>query len=222
MRMGTTALAVCALACFHANGVAAQGRSMTLADVLARAREQAPQIVSARLALEETRARLIGASLKQQNNPELDAAVGNRNGPTDRFTDFQLGVAQAFEPGARRSARIDGANAAVAESTANIDDVTQSHIHCGPPGVAGPVVVFLFGFVAEGVTVNGRLSEGTITAANVIPRPDSAACPGGIADFDDLLAKMRSGDTYVNVHTIENPPGEIRGQLRCNIPGQGA
>ncbi|HWK11280.1 MAG TPA: TolC family protein [Vicinamibacterales bacterium] len=117
---------MCALACLNAAGAAAQGRSMTLADVLARAREQAPQIVSARLALEETRARLIGASLRQQNNPELDAAVGNRNGPSDRFTDFQLGVAQAFEPGARRSARIEGANAAIAESTANIDDVTRA------------------------------------------------------------------------------------------------
>ena len=67
MRMGRTALAVCALAWFDAASAAAQGRSMTLADVLARAREQAPQIVSARLAVEETRARLVGASLRQQN-----------------------------------------------------------------------------------------------------------------------------------------------------------
>jgi cobalt-zinc-cadmium efflux system outer membrane protein len=120
MRMGTTALAVCALVCFDATGAAAQGRSLTLADVLTRAREQAPQIVSARLAVEETRARLIGASLRQQNNPELDASVGNRSGPRDRFTDFQLGLAQAFEPGARRSARIEGATAAIA------DDVTRA------------------------------------------------------------------------------------------------
>jgi outer membrane protein, heavy metal efflux system len=126
MRMGTTALAVCAAACLHAASAAAQGRSMTLADVLTRAREQAPQIVSARLALEETRARLVGVSLRLQNNPELDAAVGNRNGPTDRFTDFQLGLAQTFEPGGRRSARIDGANAAIAESTANIDEITRA------------------------------------------------------------------------------------------------
>jgi cobalt-zinc-cadmium efflux system outer membrane protein len=124
--MGTTALAVCALACLDAAGAAAQGRSMTLADVLARAREQAPRIVAARLALDETRARLIGASLRFQTNPELDASVGSRHGPTDRFTDFQVGVAQGFEPGARRSARIDGANAAIAESTAHIDDVTRA------------------------------------------------------------------------------------------------
>jgi len=123
MRMVSTTLAVCAVACLHAS---AQGRSMTLADVLARAREQAPQIVSARLALEETRARLVGASLRHQNNPEFDAWVGNRDGPADRFTDFEFGVAQGFEPGARRSARLDGANAAIAESTQTIDDITRA------------------------------------------------------------------------------------------------
>jgi cobalt-zinc-cadmium efflux system outer membrane protein len=126
MRMGTTALALCALASLHAASASAQGRSMTLADVLARAREQAPQVVSARLALEETRARLAGASLRQQNNPELDAWIGNRSGPADRFTDFQVGFAQALEPRARRAARIDGAEAAIAESTATIDDITRA------------------------------------------------------------------------------------------------
>lgn len=96
---------------------------------------------------------------------------------------------------------------------ANIEDVTQAHIHCGPEGVNGPVVAFLFGFVADGVDVNGILSQGTITGANVIPRLDSAACPGGIADFDDLVEQMRAGGTYTNVHTLDNPGGEIRGQI---------
>jgi hypothetical protein len=103
-------------------------------------------------------------------------------------------------------------------NVANIEDVTQAHIHCGGPDVNGPVVAFLYGLNPDGVTQNGRLSEGTITAANVIPRPDSAACPGGIADFEDLIAAMQSGGAYVNVHTIALPPGEIRGQLFCNIP----
>jgi cobalt-zinc-cadmium efflux system outer membrane protein len=98
---------------------------MTLSDVLTRAREQAPQIVSARLALEETRARLIGASLRFQSNPELDAWVGNRNGPTDRFTDYQFGLTQALEPGARRSSRVDAANAAIAQSTVNVEEATR-------------------------------------------------------------------------------------------------
>lgn len=99
---------------------------MTLAEVLARAREQAPQIVSARLAMEEARGRLLGASVRFQTNPEIDAAVGNRNGPETRFTDFELGLGQSFEPRARRSARIAGANAAIAQSSANIDEVTRT------------------------------------------------------------------------------------------------
>src|SRR3989337_139928 len=126
MRMGTRTVAVCAVVCFHAGTAAAQGRTMTLAEVLARAREQAPQIVSARLALEEARARLLGASLRFQTNPEVDAALGNRSGPDARFTDFEVGLGQTFEPRARRSARIAGGNAAIAQSSANIDEVTRT------------------------------------------------------------------------------------------------
>jgi cobalt-zinc-cadmium efflux system outer membrane protein len=99
---------------------------MSLAAVLARAREQAPQIVSARLALEEARGRLTGASVRLQSNPQFDAAVGTRNGPDTRFTDFELGLGQAFEPGSRRSARVAGANAAIAQGAATIDEVTRT------------------------------------------------------------------------------------------------
>jgi hypothetical protein len=76
------------------------------------------------------------------------------------------------------------------------------------------VVAFLFPFDAAGVTLNGTLVEGTITADDIIPRPDSPACPGGVATFEDLLAKIRSGDAYVNVHTLAFPAGEIRGQFK--------
>jgi outer membrane protein, heavy metal efflux system len=126
MRIGRSAVAMCAAVCLQAGTADAQSRSLTLADVLTRAREQAPQIVSARLALEEARARLLGASLRFQRNPEIDAALGNRNGPDTRFTDFEVGLGQSFEPGARRSARIAGGNAAIAQSSANVDEVTRT------------------------------------------------------------------------------------------------
>jgi cobalt-zinc-cadmium efflux system outer membrane protein len=99
---------------------------LTLEDVLTRAREQAPQIVSARLAVEETRGRLIGASQRFQTNPEIDTSLGNRNRPDGRFTDFGLGIEQRFEPGSRRSARVEGANAAIAQGSANVDDTTRA------------------------------------------------------------------------------------------------
>ena len=96
---------------------------------------------------------------------------------------------------------------------ANIRNVIAAHIHCGAPGVNGPIVVFLFG---PGLAAfpNGVLSEGTITEADIIPVPDSPACPGGVANFAELLEKMRTGNAYVNVHTVEFPGGEIRGQIR--------
>ena len=31
--------------------------------------------------------------------------------------------------------------------------------------------------------------------------------------MSDLIAAMNNGSTYINVHTEQNPEGEIRGQL---------
>lgn len=97
---------------------------------------------------------------------------------------------------------------------ANIENVTQAHIHLAPEGANGPVVVFLFGLVPGGVTENGVLAEGTITQANLIPRP--AIGFGGT--MAQLLAAMRSGNAYVNVHTVQIPAGEIRGQVHEHGP----
>ena len=108
----------------------------------------------------------------------------------------------------------DGDSLAFKLNASNIEGVTQAHIHCGEPGVNGPVVAFLFGFVAAGVSPNGQLSEGTITNANVIPRaPGTPGCPDGVANFDELIERLNSGDAYVNVHTLVFPGGEIRGDI---------
>jgi hypothetical protein len=96
--------------------------------------------------------------------------------------------------------------------------VTQAHVHCGPAGGNGPVVLFLFGFEPGGVDVNGVLASGGIGEADVVARPDSAACPGGVEDLDDVLAQLRAGNAYVNVHTAAYPAGELRGQLEAGGP----
>jgi cobalt-zinc-cadmium efflux system outer membrane protein len=106
-------------------GPAAGQTVLTLSDVLARAREQAPAIVSARLAIEEARGRLVGASLRRTTNPEVDAVVGNRQGAGERMIDLEIGVSQAFEPGSRRDARVAGANAGIERSTASLDETTR-------------------------------------------------------------------------------------------------
>ena len=97
MRMGTRTLAVCAIV-VSSRACAAQGRTMRLAEVLARAREQAPQIVSARLAMEEARGRLLGASVRLRPTLNWTLASATETDPTDRFTDFEFGLGQTFEP----------------------------------------------------------------------------------------------------------------------------
>jgi hypothetical protein len=90
-------------------------------------------------------------------------------------------------------------------NVANIDDVVAAHIHCGAVGSDGPIGVTLF--VGAPATVNGTLASGVITA------PDAGnAC--GWASLGAVVGALESGDTYVNVHTLANPGGEIRGQIR--------
>jgi hypothetical protein len=88
---------------------------------------------------------------------------------------------------------------------ANIEDVVASHIHCAPAGANGPVGVTLFG---GGPTSDpGTLAEGAITEPD-----DGNGC--GWETLADVVEAMENGETYVNVHTVANPPGEIRGQIR--------
>jgi cobalt-zinc-cadmium efflux system outer membrane protein len=129
MRLGSRTIALCVLACVCASPARAQDTPLTLQDVLIRARERAPQIVSARLAVDEARSRLAGARLRTPSDPEIAAGLGNRTGADMRWTDVDLGIGQAFEPSSRRAARIDGANAEIAASTADVDALTQTILH---------------------------------------------------------------------------------------------
>ncbi|MEX0863257.1 MAG: CHRD domain-containing protein [Acidimicrobiia bacterium] len=103
--------------------------------------------------------------------------------------------------------RVDGDQVHYMLIVAHLDEITQAHIHCAAAGVNGPVKVFLFGLVPTGVDSNGILSMGSFTAEDF-----TGACPG-IETIDDLVAAMASGGAYVNVHTIDFPGGEIRGQI---------
>lgn len=180
MRIGSCAVAVCAAICVQATVTSGQSRTMTLAEVLARAREQAPQIVSAKLAVEETRARLRGASLRFQTNPELEGSLGNREGPDSRFTDFEVGLGQSFEPRSRRSARIAGANAAIAQSAANVDETTREVLRLA----AGAYFRALH--AQERLRVLGATQE---LAANVQSVADRRFKAGDIAVLDVNIAR---------------------------------
>jgi hypothetical protein len=146
----------------------------------------------------------------------IDLAVVESRGESHGFVAVQSGGEEVppVATNARGHARFwlsaDGTELRYRLTVANIEGVTQAHIHLAPAGVNGPVVVFLYGFNPAGTSTNGILAEGTITQANLIARP--AIGFGGT--MPELVARMRSGGAYVNTHTLAHPPGEVRGQVR--------
>ncbi|PWW20495.1 CHRD domain-containing protein [Cytobacillus oceanisediminis] len=89
----------------------------------------------------------------------------------------------------------------------DLSNFTQAHIHLGRRGVNGPVVVFLFGLIDPDISVNKGVVEGIITARDLVGPLEGKP-------LSVLIDLMSDGDTYVNVHTAQNPDGEIRGQIK--------
>ena len=99
-------------------------------------------------------------------------------------------------------------------------------VHCGRPGENGPIRMWLYPNIGPSGTPgpngsgphDGVLNSGTFSPTGVV-------CPASAVGTDmPLLAAMRAGLTYVNVHTNDGitptntgpgdfPGGEIRGQL---------
>ena len=86
---------------------------------------------------------------------------------------------------------------------------TAAHIHTGAPGVAGPVIVPLA--LTAGSSEGTASGEGTIDASGI----KGKNADGSPLSMTDLLTAMRSGSTYVNVHTTNNKAGEARGQIQA-------
>jgi hypothetical protein len=67
---------------------------------------------------------------------------------------------------------------------------TAAHIHAGAPGEKGPPVITL-----------AQASDGAWTV------------PADSKLTDEQYAALKAGKLYVNVHSADHKPGEIRGQL---------
>ena len=104
----------------------------------------------------------------------------------------------------------DGTAISYKLNVANIENVLQAHIHLAPAGSNGGIVAWLYPSAPPLQLIPGRsqgtLGEGEITAASLV---------GSLAGkpLSALLDAMRSGGAYVNVHTSQFTPGEIRGQI---------
>jgi hypothetical protein len=114
------------------------------------------------------------------------------------------------------------------EFTANVDDENQTihytlsfanlnsnvlfaHVHFGQRGVAGGIAAFLCGGGTKpDPCVPGTTITGTITPADIIGPTGQGIAPG---EWNELVAAIRAGVAYANVHSTTQPAGEIRGQI---------
>jgi hypothetical protein len=102
-------------------------------------------------------------------------------------------------------------------------DATQAHIHIGQPRINGGVSVYLC-LNSPPITPTpnplprnppacplreGEV-EGVLTALDVVG-PSAQGVVAG--DLQRLIFAIRTGNTYVNVHTVRSPAGEIRSQI---------
>ena len=101
-----------------------------------------------------------------------------------------------------------------------IGAVTQAHIHFGQRHTVGGIVVWLCQTAGtpapEAVAdltppcpTSGTV-RGTITPAQVLEAVGQGIFAG---DFEEVVAAIRAGRAYANVHSTTFPPGEIRGQI---------
>jgi len=73
---------------------------------------------------------------------------------------------------------------------------TEAHIHQGPPGVAGPIII--------------PLAETT---------PGSGVWTAQATLTEDQYNNLKAGNLYFNVHSAAFPEGEIRGQIASQQTG---
>jgi hypothetical protein len=99
--------------------------------------------------------------------------------------------------------------------------VTQAHIHLGRRAVNGGIIAWLCNGTLTGPAGTpacpplGGTVSGEIRAAQIIGPATQGVAP---MEFAELVAALRAGAVYANVHTATYTGGEIRGQV--NEKGQ--
>jgi hypothetical protein len=85
----------------------------------------------------------------------------------------------------------------------NVVNPTMGHIHAGKTGTNGGIILLFF----MGGAFTSPFSA-TLTSANFTASPGD-----GVNSFADAVNAILSGNAYVNLHTVAQVNGEIRGQL---------
>lgn len=149
------------------------------------------------------------------------AASEGRNRIDARLRGFQEVPAVSSVASGRFRATLDAASGTLSYelSYSGLEGtVTMSHIHFGQHGVNGGIMVWLCQTATNPSPIastpvcpqSGSVS-GVVSSADVVgPAGQGIAA----AEFAEMLAAIRGGVAYANVHSSKFPGGEIRGQLR--------
>jgi hypothetical protein len=91
-----------------------------------------------------------------------------------------------------------------------------AHLHWGPAGVSGPVILTLCGAAPNVCPANGAAASTFTYTAQALA---AVAAPAGLtgyfpaANLTAFIDALQHGAIYANVHTQSLPNGEIRGQV---------
>ena len=96
--------------------------------------------------------------------------------------------------------------------------VFAAHFHCEVPGAAGFITTAIFGptgTIVGPLAFDGAEATGTLTNADFDPLLGDCNLTIGrpVNNLVALALAMREGLIYINLHTVANPAGEVRGQM---------
>lgn len=158
----------------------------------------------------------------------FDSPAFGQNGNANRFGARLTGLEEppSVLSGARGTfeARRDGDVIDYRLAWAGLSsDIIMAHIHIAQPGVNGGIAVWLCDnpnlapvppvTVVECVDTPDGEVEGSFDADDVIAIAGPPNQAVGAMDLGKVLRAIRDGVGYANVHSVNHPPGEIRGQL---------
>ncbi|MEJ3747624.1 CHRD domain-containing protein [Actinomycetes bacterium KLBMP 9797] len=171
------------------------------------------------------RARLLAvavaaAALGAVGGSAATAGGGGGSGATGRLSGYQEDPAVLSTTGGGQvRLRIDEAAQEISYSLSYRDlasTVNQAHIHFGGRAQSGGISVFLCTNAGNGPAGTPACPAAPATVTGVLT-PASVIGPAGqgiaAGEFAELVAAIRAGVTYANVHTATFPAGEIRAQL---------
>ena len=143
------------------------------------------------------------------------SADSNRQDMKARLSGFQEVPAISTQGSGSLRLKVNDAGTSISFelSYANLEGgaVSAAHIHFAQPGVNGAPIAWLCGGGTKPACPAAPAKiTGTIVATDII---DASAQGIAAGQLGEALRAMRSGVTYVNVHTAGFPNGEIRGLI---------